>query len=78
MLLIAEPPVLNSRPFGVPTSETSVLNVVDRLENAPEAFIGLLEGRNFGNLIVRIALSGLKLQPQNENGGKPCLKTKLQ
>ena len=30
-------------------------DVVDGLENAPEAFIGLLEGKNFGKLIVRIA-----------------------
>jgi NADPH-dependent curcumin reductase CurA len=29
-------------------------DIVDGLENAPEAFIGLLEGRNFGKLIVRI------------------------
>lgn len=29
-------------------------DVVDGLENAPEAFIGLLEGRNFGKLIIRI------------------------
>jgi NADPH-dependent curcumin reductase CurA len=28
---------------------------VDDLENAPEAFIGMLEGRNFGKLIVRVA-----------------------
>jgi len=28
---------------------------VDGLENAPEAFIGMLEGRNFGKLIVRVA-----------------------
>jgi NADPH-dependent curcumin reductase len=27
---------------------------VDGLENAPEAFIGMLEGRNFGKLIVRL------------------------
>jgi NADPH-dependent curcumin reductase len=27
---------------------------VDGLENAPEAFIGVLEGRNFGKLIVRV------------------------
>jgi NADPH-dependent curcumin reductase CurA len=27
---------------------------VNGLENAPEAFIGMLEGRNFGKLIVRI------------------------
>ncbi|AOR60348.1 NADP-dependent oxidoreductase [Pectobacterium parmentieri] len=28
--------------------------VVDGLENAPEAFIGLLHGRNFGKLVVRV------------------------
>lgn len=28
--------------------------VVDGLENAPEAFIGLLEGRNFGKLVIRV------------------------
>lgn len=28
---------------------------VDGLENAPEAFIGLLQGRNFGKLVVRIS-----------------------
>lgn len=28
---------------------------VDGLENAPEAFIGLLEGRNFGKVVVRVA-----------------------
>ncbi|MEO6169651.1 MAG: NADP-dependent oxidoreductase [Lysobacter sp.] len=30
-------------------------DLVDGLEHAPEAFIGLLEGRNFGKLVVRIA-----------------------
>jgi NADPH-dependent curcumin reductase CurA len=29
--------------------------VVDGLENAPEALIGLLEGRNFGKLVVRVS-----------------------
>jgi len=29
-------------------------DLVDGLENAPEAFIGMLEGRNFGKLIVRV------------------------
>jgi NADPH-dependent curcumin reductase CurA len=29
---------------------------VDNLENAPSAFIGMLEGRNFGKVIVRIAM----------------------
>lgn len=30
-------------------------DIVDGLENAPKAFIGLLEGKNFGKLIVRVA-----------------------
>ena len=30
-------------------------DVVNGLENAPQAFIGLLEGRNFGKLIVQVA-----------------------
>ncbi|TBZ79195.1 NADP-dependent oxidoreductase [Rhizobium leguminosarum] len=30
-------------------------DIVDGLENAPEAFLGLLEGENFGKLIVRVA-----------------------
>jgi len=30
-------------------------DLVDGLENAPQAFIGLLEGKNFGKLIVRVA-----------------------
>ena len=30
-------------------------DVVDGLENAPKAFIGLLEGKNFGKLVVRVA-----------------------
>lgn len=29
-------------------------NVIDGLEAAPDAFIGLLEGRNFGKLIIRV------------------------
>ncbi|NRP22292.1 NADPH-dependent curcumin reductase [Ensifer adhaerens] len=30
-------------------------DIVDGLENAPTAFIGLLEGRNFGKLVIRVA-----------------------
>jgi len=30
-------------------------HVTDGLENAPEAFIGMLQGRNFGKAIVKIA-----------------------
>jgi len=29
-------------------------DIVAGLENAPQAFIGLLEGRNFGKLIIRV------------------------
>jgi hypothetical protein len=29
-------------------------DVVNGLENAPEAFIGLLEGKNFGKLVIRV------------------------
>jgi hypothetical protein len=30
-------------------------DIVDGLEFAPEAFIGLLHGKNFGKLLVRVA-----------------------
>jgi NADPH-dependent curcumin reductase CurA len=30
-------------------------DVVDGLENAPAAFMGLLLGKNFGKLVVRVA-----------------------
>jgi NADPH-dependent curcumin reductase len=30
-------------------------DMVDGLEKAPEAFIGMLDGRNFGKLIIRVA-----------------------
>ena len=30
-------------------------DLVEGLENAPKAFMGLLEGRNFGKLVVRTA-----------------------
>ena len=30
-------------------------DIVDGIENAPQAFLGLLEGRNFGKLVVRVA-----------------------
>ena len=30
-------------------------DIVDGLENAPQAFIGLLDGKNFGKLIVKVA-----------------------
>ena len=29
--------------------------MVEGLENAPEAFIGLLKGRNFGKLLVKLS-----------------------
>jgi hypothetical protein len=37
-------------------------DIVDGLEKAPEAFIGLLEGRNFGKLIIRVG-SGAVSKP---------------
>jgi NADPH-dependent curcumin reductase len=30
-------------------------DIVDGLENAPEAFIGLLQGKNFGKLAICVA-----------------------
>jgi NADPH-dependent curcumin reductase CurA len=30
-------------------------DVVDGLENAPDAFIGMLEGKNFGKLVVKVS-----------------------
>jgi NADPH-dependent curcumin reductase CurA len=30
-------------------------DITDGLENAPAAFIGMLEGRNFGKALVRVA-----------------------
>ena len=30
-------------------------DIVDGIDNAPDAFIGLLQGRNFGKLLVRLA-----------------------
>ncbi len=30
-------------------------DIVDGLENAPAAFIGMLKGKNFGKLIVRLS-----------------------
>jgi NADPH-dependent curcumin reductase CurA len=33
-------------------------DVVDGLEHAPEAFIGLLQGKNFGKLVVRVSDEG--------------------
>jgi len=29
-------------------------DIVEGLDNAPEAFIGLLQGKNFGKLLVRV------------------------
>jgi NADPH-dependent curcumin reductase CurA len=30
-------------------------NIVDGLDNAPQAFISMLAGQNFGKLLVRVA-----------------------
>jgi NADPH-dependent curcumin reductase CurA len=34
-------------------------DVVNGLENAPEAFMGLLQGKNFGKLVVRVAANAV-------------------
>lgn len=61
---------LASRPVSAPTPANFQVasgqikfceDVVDGLENALAAFIGLLEGRNFGKLIVRVASNLLKV-----------------
>jgi NADPH-dependent curcumin reductase CurA len=35
-------------------------DIVDGLEKAPQAFLGLLEGKNFGKLVVKVAEPGAK------------------
>jgi len=42
-------------PWGRDGSLRCREDIVDGLENAPEAFIGMLEGRNFGKLLVRVS-----------------------
>ncbi len=37
---------------------TPLEDVVDGLERAPDALIGLLAGKNFGKVVVRIAQAG--------------------
>ena len=45
-----------NRPRDIYTTEmtSTTIAALDGLENAPAAFRGLLEGRNFGKLIVRV------------------------
>ena len=46
------------RPVGAGTREGRIRyreDIVDDLEKAPEAFIRMLDGRNFGKLIVRLS-----------------------
>ena len=47
------------RAMAAPLLESGELkyreDIVDGLDRAPEAFIGLLQGRNFGKLVVRLA-----------------------
>ena len=42
-------------------------NIVDGLEKAPEAFIGMLKGQNFGKLIIRVG--DRKQDPSRLNDG---------
>lgn len=47
------------RAFAAPLVRSGQLkfreDIVDGLERAPAAFIGLLQGQNFGKLLVRLA-----------------------
>jgi len=42
-------------------------DVVEGLEKAPEALIGMLKGKNFGKLLVRVAQIAWSMIP-SENG----------
>jgi NADPH-dependent curcumin reductase CurA len=35
-------------------------DIVESLDRAPEAFIGLLQGRNFGKLVVKLSGSAVR------------------
>ncbi len=43
-------------------------DIIDGLENAPEGLIGLLQGKNFGKLIVRVADLILRLRIERQIG----------
>ena len=50
---------LKNRPEGMPRETDFELvkwkeTIVDGIENAPKAFIGLFKGENFGKMIVKI------------------------
>ena len=42
------------RSYAAPVELGAVIEGVEGLDNAPEAFIGLLQGRNFGKLLVKL------------------------
>jgi hypothetical protein len=57
--------LLRRRPTGAPTTSISARpvrsgalkyreDIVDGLDNAPAAFIGLLQGRNLGKMLVKL------------------------
>jgi NADPH-dependent curcumin reductase CurA len=39
-------------------SKGPIRSPAGKLENAPEAFLGMLDGHNFGKAIVRLAAEG--------------------
>lgn len=45
----------NMLPWVTEGKVKSKEDILDGLENAPKAFIGLLEGKNFGKLLIRVA-----------------------
>ena len=48
----------NTAPMAAPLVREGLLkyreDIVEGIDSAPEAFIGLLQGRNFGKLLVRL------------------------
>jgi NADPH-dependent curcumin reductase len=38
-------------------------HIVDGLENAPQAFIDMLDGKNFGKLLIRVGADGGRESP---------------
>ena len=47
---------LHTGPSPVQEEKVNVReDIVFGLENAPEAFIGLLQGKNFGKLVIQLA-----------------------
>ena len=42
-------------PYHMTVADCIIQDIVDGLEKAPEALAGVLEGRNFGKMLVRVS-----------------------